>query len=390
MMGYRLVDTGWDRELSQAMKSDSKQVRIVCPFIKKCVVERLLKTAKHGTVQVITRFNLSDFAEGVSDIDALRYLLERGAQVRGVRNLHAKLYLFGTSRAIVTSANLTNSALLHNHELGFVAEGADIVKQCSDYFTSLWSRAGRNLTVKRLNGWEEIVTRHLATGGNAASPSGLGDEGEDAGITAEGLVVTPWQETAPQAFVKFLGTGNKRESLSVMTFDQILSSGCHWALAYPDKKRPTGVKDGALMFIGRMTKEPNDIRVFGKAIAMRYEPGRDDATPADIARRSWKKIWPRYVRVHHAEFVSGSMDNGVSLNELMAMLKAKSFVSTQRNFEKGYGNIDPRKAYQQQAAVELTPQGLAWLNARLEESFAMHGKLKLADSGLDWPKLPAR
>ena len=30
-----------------------------------------------------------------------------GAQIRGVRHLHAKLYLLGASRAIVTSANLT-------------------------------------------------------------------------------------------------------------------------------------------------------------------------------------------------------------------------------------------------------------------------------------------
>lgn len=390
-MGYRLVDTGWDRELAKAMEADSKRVRIVCHFIKISVVEKLLKTAQQGTVQVITRFNLSDFAEGVSDICALRYLLERGAQVRGVRNLHAKLYLFGASRAIVTSANLTNAGLRRNHELGFVAEDADIVTQCSNYFTDLWSRAGNNLTWKRIDGWDKKVTRYLATGGVAVRPGGLCDEGVDAGIATEDLVVTPWLEDAPQAFVKFLGEGINRKSLSYSTLDEVKRAGCHWAVAYPKSKRPTGVKEGALIFIGRLTKEPNDIRIFGRAIGMRYEPGRDDATSADIALRPWKTSWSRYVRVHHSEFLSGSLANGVSLNELMETLKAQSFASTQRNFKKGSGNIDPRKAYQRQAAVELTPQGLAWLNSRLEESFAMHGKLKLADSGeLDWPKLPAR
>lgn len=388
-MGYRLVDAGWDRELAKAMDADSKQVRIVCPFIKKSVVETLLKSAQHGTVQVITRFNLADFAEGVSDISALRYLLERGAQVRGVRNLHAKLYLFGASRAIVTSANLTNAGLRLNHELGFVAEGADIVKQCSNYFTDLWSRAGKNLTAERIDSWDKKVTRHLVTGGGAVKPGGLGDEGVDAGIAAEGLVMSPWLEEAPQAFVKLLGEGNNREPLTYSTLDEIKRAGCHWAAAYPESKRPTGVKDGALIFIGRLTKEPNDIRIFGRAIGMRYEPGRDDATPADIALRPWKKIWSRYVRVHHPEFLSGSLANGVSLNELMATLKAESFASTLRNFENRSGNTDPRKAYSQQAAVKLSSKGSDWLNTRLEEAFSQHGKIAAADmKQLDWPEVP--
>lgn len=70
--------------------------------------------------------------------------------------------------------------------------------------------------------------------------------------------------------------------------------------------------NGAVMFIGRLTDE-KDIRIFGRAIGMAYERGRDDATPEDIARRLWKKDWPRYVRVHDAEFVNGTMANGVSL-----------------------------------------------------------------------------
>ena len=49
-------------------------------------------------------------------------LLDAGARVRGIRKLHAKLYLFGASRAVITSANLTKSALDSNHEFGLVAK----------------------------------------------------------------------------------------------------------------------------------------------------------------------------------------------------------------------------------------------------------------------------
>ena len=70
------------------------------------------------------------------------------------------------------------------------------------------------------------------------------------------------------------------------------------------------------MFIARLTDEP-DIRVFGRAIALEHQPGRDEPTADDIALREWVLDWPYYVRVHHAEFVDGTVGDGVSLNALM-------------------------------------------------------------------------
>lgn len=193
---------------------------------------------------------------------------------------------------------------------------------------------------------------------------------------------------APQAFVKLLGTGDNRAVLGLSTVEEIKSAGCHWAVCYPANKRPRSVKDGAVLFLGRMMRDPNDIRVFGRAIGMAHLPGRDDATSADIAERPWKEDWPRYVRVHDAEFVNGAMENGVSLNEMMDALKANAFASTQRNLTAGTGNTDPRRAYRQQAHVELSPDGVLWLSERLERAFAAHGKvLPETLEELDWPSL---
>src|SRR5438093_120726 len=113
-MTFRIVDTGWSTELIDAAGKDRSPVRLVCPFIKKGAVERLLANGKLGSVQVITRFDLNDFARGVSDLAALQLLLDQGGLIRGVKHLHAKLYLFGHSRVIVTSANLTLAALDRN------------------------------------------------------------------------------------------------------------------------------------------------------------------------------------------------------------------------------------------------------------------------------------
>ncbi len=88
-MTIRLVDEGWRRELAEAARADASELRIICPFIKVGALEGLL-SRQPVNVQVITRFNLADFAEGVSDIAVLQRLLDINARVRGVRNLHAK------------------------------------------------------------------------------------------------------------------------------------------------------------------------------------------------------------------------------------------------------------------------------------------------------------
>lgn len=388
-MMVRLVDTDWGRELTDALRADTGQLRVISPFIKAGALKRLL-SIKPDKVRVITRFNLDDFAEGVSDVEALRILLDAGARVRGIRKLHAKLYLFGASRAVITSANLTESALYSNHEFGLVAEDATVIATCGAYFEDLWRHGKTDLLADQVDTWAETITRHHALGGRSRNRAVLGDLGADAGIAEPPPVQVPTVATdVPQAFVKFLGDSNNRKPLDCPTIEEIERSGCHWAVAYPAAKRPIGVQDDAVIFIARLTSNPNDIRIFGRAIGMRHQPGRDDATPTDIAHRPWKETWPRYIRVHHAEFVAGTMANGVSLNELMDTLGSDSFASTQRNVAHGDGNTNPRRAYSQQPAVELSSKGFSWLGDQLQAVFDEHGMVPLDDlNKLDWPVLP--
>lgn len=392
-MTFRLVDSHWESELSEAMSFDSSALRLVSPFIMLGPAFRLLSLGPES-VRVITRFNLNDFASGVSDPRALRHLLQGGASVRGIRNLHAKLYLFGSRRAIVTSANLTDSGLRRNAEFGVLTDDAAAIESCIAYFDRLWDCAGKDLELHQLDEWERDLTRHLSSGVRPSTTPDLGDFGADAGITAApDPQIPPIFIDPPQVFVKFLGEGNNRVPLSYSTLDEIKGAGCHWALAYPAGSvsrptRPTGVKNGAMMFISRLV-DGGDIRVFGRAIALPHEAGRDDATAFDIQARPWKSRWPRYIRVHHAEFVEGTMENGISLGELMDALKSDSFASTKRNAAQGDGNTDPRRAFRQHAAVQLSEEGFEWLNLRLKEAFDIHGRVPdHVLRGLDWPEPP--
>jgi len=396
---FRLIDTGWGRVLDQAVAASCSEVRIVCPFIKERAVKRLLKGNRPDEVQVITRFNLADFGEGVSDTAALRLLLDQGAQIRGIRGLHAKLYLIGQC-AIVTSANLTEAALSRNHEFGFVATHDDIVRRCNEYFDKLWQHAGRDLTADQLDSWDGQIADALAFRHRPASATGLGDQGTAVAMPSVPIPSTQgapqvhddelirWAE-APQAFVKFFGESTNRADRDGPVLDEVDRSGCHWACTYPKGKRPRQVKDGAVMFMGRMMREPDDILIYGRAVAIRHQEERDDATAEDIARREWKVKWPHYVRVHHAEFLAGTLENGISLNKLMEELGHDAFAATQENAASGHGNTDPKRAYRQQAAVRLSSEGLDWLNARIEEAFGRHGRFGPDEfAQLDWPEVP--
>ena len=388
-MTFRLVDRCWDTEFMDALSRDSGTLRMVCPFIKARALARIL-TPEPASLQVITRFNLADFANGVSDIDALELLLDAGGAVRGIQGLHAKLYVFGTSRAIITSANLTNAGLSANHEFGVVTEDSAAIERCHDYFEKLWRTAGSDLKRSQLNAWAQKLSSHLTSGAPPSTSGDLEDFGAMSGLDPSPFTAhPPIFADPPQAFVKFLGESRDRVPLNCPTIEEVDRAGCHWALAYPSgPRRPTGVEDDAVMFISRLVKGP-DIRIFGRAVALSHVEGRDDATDADIARRPWKERWPRYIRVHNAEFVAGTMQNGVSLSELMDALGSDSFEPTQRNAAKGEGNTNPRRSFMRKAHIKLSNEGFEWLNARLQDAFDAHGRLPDNDfRELDWPEVP--
>ena len=300
-------------------------------------------------------------------------LLDAGASIRGIQNLHAKLYLFGTSRAIITSANLTKAALTQNQEFGVVADEAAVTEACRNYFDELWRRGcSAALSRDMLDCWAEKVTRYRLASGKPRRARELGDFGARAGLESLPPVLPPVFANPDQAFVKFLGRSDKRGSVSQAIIKVIEHEGCHRVLAYP--KRPRSVKDDALIFMGRFTDEP-DIRIFGCAVGMKYHPGRDDASAEDIELRCWREKYSNYIRVYKAEFVAGTIANGISLYELMDALGSDSFASTQRNAACGTRNTDPRRAYGQQPAVELSPQGISYLGKRLQAAFDAHGRV---------------
>jgi len=381
-LSFRLVDSGWSDELDAGMRERPQTVSIVCPFIKKRTVERLVLAHRPYDLRVITRFDLNAFNAGVSDLDALDLLLQSGAKIRGVVGLHSKMYIFGARRAIVTSANLTEAAMFHNKEFGFTADDPSIAIQCQSYFDRLWANTKHDLSKDQIEQWRQILAPYRVGTRDTVS---LPDFGETVNAPSP-FVLEPPTDAPVQSFVKFFGRTDNRASLSMQIDEEVIRSGSHWACTYPIGKRPRQVRDGAIMFMARMVQARSDYVIYGRAIGREHRPFLDDATPADLSVRAWKENWPHYVRVHDPVFINGPLSAGVSMADMMAELGPGSFAPTQRNLNAGNGgNLNPRRAIMRKPHMELTPQAYKWILGRLEKALMRHGALDLTDPRFDLP-----
>jgi len=203
-------------------------------------------------------------------------------------------------------------------------------------------------------------------------------------LEEEALQNESLSEAVRPSFIKFFGSSDDIAQRFWTTLSAVQRAGNHAVCAFPAGRRPRQIEEGALIFMSRLVGGPKDIMIYGRAIARRHEDGVDDASEDDLRVREWRRRFPHYIRVHSAEFMGGTLAQGVSLNELMDVLSVEAFESTMRNWAAGRGNTDPRRSIGPQPAVQLTPRASAWINARLQQRFRTLGKLSAADLADVW------
>lgn len=373
MTNFDLIEHNWGEVLANKSHRPVEHLRIICPFIKKSAIEIFLKTIKPKRLSVITRFSLEDMAAGVSDVSALEYVLSKGGKICGIKNLHAKVYILGDVNVFVTSANLTESALFGgNHEFGIRLGNPKAIARCIKYFEILWKKGNKRTSPGTLAVWQKQVENAKKERKGDRTRSNLSDHGADAGLSTSYKGKKAIIGSAEKSFIKFFGNSSNRVTLNHPVIKEIETSGGNWAVCYPKSKRPRSVLEGSTLFYGRLIDD-GDIRIFARSIGHAHDDEIDNATKEDMKRHKWKIDYPRYIRVSNAEFIRGTMKDGVSLKTLMAEFAHEAFASTLRNSKMKNGNANPRRAYGQQAAVELSPQASAWLNEKLENAFNKNG-----------------
>lgn len=111
---------------------------LICsPYITVEPIRQLVRTIEAKrlqdslTVTVLTELTLANLVRGASDVAALLFVAERVRTVEIVYlpRIHAKVYVSGDKRAIISSANLTTGGLRANLEYGVQIEDSTVVRQ---------------------------------------------------------------------------------------------------------------------------------------------------------------------------------------------------------------------------------------------------------------------
>jgi HKD family nuclease len=130
-----LYKSPWRDDFEQALRSVRFRLMIVAPYITKReaeTVRRKLKEQKNEvSVRTLTSLNVESVLAGALNVGALEVLanVSASSEVFTLPRLHAKIYVFDESRAVVGSANLTTSALDSNFEYGVALTKSSLVQQ---------------------------------------------------------------------------------------------------------------------------------------------------------------------------------------------------------------------------------------------------------------------
>lgn len=129
-----IIKTLSDANFFNLISESKKEIILCAPFIKKDIAKEILNTKCEDTkLVVITSANISNFIQSSSDIEAIKMLLSNKIKVKNYQNLHAKIYLFDSSKAIITSANLTCGGFYTNYEYGVLIENdGNIIKNVNN------------------------------------------------------------------------------------------------------------------------------------------------------------------------------------------------------------------------------------------------------------------
>ncbi|MCC5995848.1 MAG: phospholipase D family protein [Oceanicaulis sp.] len=390
----------WSKVIAQEAAASEHGFDVVCPFVKSGAVATVFPDGAAQPRRLLTRLSPLDMLTGVHDIEALDRMIRHGVEVRGLRGLHAKVFLSRGRSVVVGSANLTSAALNRNHEYGVLLTDPKIVGETERWFDWLWAESGPSVSRSQIADIRTLIAGRKMPQPPSSLSRGLQDLGAVVGQSAgadgaDGAVMDfpnseLFDEDAPQFLVKLLGTAGDRASLDETVLSCVESGGTHWSLHYPTNKRPRQVKAGAVAFVAQLVRNKqtgNDARIFGRVrVSEGHVDGRDDASPADIAypRRDWKGKWPHYVRVHGGQFLNATLGEGVSVYDLIADMGPdvwQSHIRSQRIVD------NPRLALQHAPHVLMSVEGFQEANCRLEAAFARHGMIPdRVMSELDWPE----
>lgn len=132
----RLLARNWHSSLGSLFQSATSHILISSPYVTREGVDLLLTSASRefvgrGTINFLTDLSPLNICASATDPEALQALCNgvRGASVRHLPRVHAKVYVADGRSAIITSANLTAGGLLRNYEYGVAIDDHEVAQR---------------------------------------------------------------------------------------------------------------------------------------------------------------------------------------------------------------------------------------------------------------------
>ena len=121
-----------------------KRIVIVSPYLNYGAIKKLLSyVSKDVKITIITRITRQDLVMGLTDPEAITYILDRCKDVWNDPKLHAKVLLIDDRFAIISSLNITDKGLTKNFEAGILTQNITLINVVEKFVSGL--------RIKRLN-----------------------------------------------------------------------------------------------------------------------------------------------------------------------------------------------------------------------------------------------
>jgi hypothetical protein len=142
MQNITFIQNPWENKLLELVSNVEDELFISCPFIKEDIIKNILAHLKEKKLKILLKTNIFDISKNFCDLECLYLLNSHNTEVRTIKNLHAKLFIFDNEKAIVTSSNLTKAGLNFNVEFGFLVEDKDLIsRKLLPIINSYWNSA---------------------------------------------------------------------------------------------------------------------------------------------------------------------------------------------------------------------------------------------------------
>ncbi len=369
----KLITSNTKDDILNLLENTNSSFYLICPFIginTSKILANIITRKKFEAI-IITRFSRNDFYVNASSIEGLKILKEAGCELKAVKNLHTKLYIFDNNAIILGSSNFTDGGLISNIELNiFIKDEKNIINRGITYFNEININIDEEYFITKEMIYEEISFLNSlgeiekpkfpksADFGKEMNPKKKFDKIEE--------LLSPKQSIKTlntTAWIKFEGYSDSRRTKNNIPLNIVLDKENCYRTHFPTK--PTGFKNGDLVFIARNSWDKNGEKtpmIFGFGITRKFNSKNVMSQEEQDHNENFKR-WPYFIYVENFRFVNTLLE-GVSL---LDMLREVGYYSYPASIKRESSFEELKKIHGQKDKLRITEEAKDYLLMHLND-----------------------